>query len=247
MVFINLDVLYGLGACMIVMSLLLRANGLVVLVTSLAAVVVTQVLTPRPDHVNTLYSPLLRLLLIPGQTGVLLVSYPLVPWLGVTGLGLVFGRQVLHSRDRAYRWLPVVGAVSLALFVLVRGVGGFGNLHTPASTGLATFLSLTKYPPSLAFFLFTSGLLFLLLALLAKNGSPLGRRHPLLVFGNTALFFYTVHLYVYALSGLAFPAGTGLARTYLVWLVGLAVLYPLCTRYGDFKRGTAPDSAWRFF
>jgi len=246
-VVVNLDVLYGLGVCMVVMSLLLRVNGCIVLVTSLAALVVAQVLTPQPDQVDRLYSPLLRLLLIPGQTGLLLVSYPVVPWLGVTGLGLVCGQQVLDNRDRAFRWLPLVGGVSLALFVLVRGVGGFGNLHTPSAGDWIAFLNLTKYPPSLAFIMFTWGLVLLLLGLLARYAASLGQRHPLLTFGTTALFFYTVHLYVYALSGFAFPAGAGLASTYLVWLVGLALLYPLCTWYGDFKRRTAPDSAWRLF
>ena len=247
MVFFNLDVLYSLGACLIVMSLPLRASGLVVSVMSVAAIVATQVLTPQPDDVATLYSPLLRLLLIPGQTGVLLVSYPLLPWLGFAGLGLVFGRKVLHDQDHAYRCLPILGSVSLALFVLVRGLGGFGNIHAPTGADWLAFLNLTKYPPSLVFFLFTWGVLLLLLALLARHKSTLGRRHPFLTFGTAALFFYVVHLYVYALCGFAFPGGAALAATYLVWLVGLAALYPLCAWYGRFKHGTAPDSAWRFF
>ena len=246
-VIFNLDVLYGLGACMILMSLFLRANALIVLLTSVFAIGVTQVLTPLPDQVNTLYSPLLRLLLIPGQTGMLLVSYPLIPWLGMTGFGLVFGRQLLHDRDRAFRSLWVVGAVSLVLFVVVRGMGGFGNLHPPSGADWVAFMNLTKYPPSPAFVLFFWGLVLLLLRLLSKLGSSLEQHHPFLIFGATALFFYTVHLYVYALSGLAFSSGAGLIATYLVWLMGLVLLYPLCTWYGSFKRGTAPDSIWRLF
>jgi len=245
-VFFNLDVLYGLGACLIVTSLLLRVSGPVVLLISVAAMVATHALTPRPENVSTLYSPLLRMLLIPGQTGMLLVGYPLVPWLGVAGLGLLFGRQVLKGGDRAYGRLLVVGGVLLAAFVLVRAAG-WGDPHASESVGLAGLLSLTKYPPSVAFLLFTMGLLSVLLWLLARRGLPLGRRHPILVFGTTALFFYTVHLYVYALSGLAFPAGIGLVPTYLVWLAGLAVLYPLCSWYGAFKRRAALDSVWRFF
>jgi len=247
MVYFNLDVLYGLGACMIAMSFLLRANGIVVAATSCAAIAATQVLTPRPEHVGTLYPPLERMLLIPGQTGILLVGYPIVPWLGVTGLGLVFGRRLLRHRDRAFRWLPAIGAASLTLFALLWGVWGVGNLRAPTGEGIADLLSLTKYPPSVAFLLFTCGVLALLLSLVARRQRPPGQRSPLLVFGSAALFFYVVHLYVYAVSGLPLPAGTGLVPTYLVWLVGLAVLYPLCAWYGAFKRRTAPDSAWRYF
>ena len=87
----------------------------------------------------------------------------------------------------------------------------------------------------------------LLLALFTRFDHKLTRHHPLLVFGRTALFFYVVHMYVYALSGFAFPTGTGLASTYLIWLIGLVLLYPLCRWYGGFKQRRAPNSIWRFF
>jgi hypothetical protein len=105
----------------------------------------------------------------------------------------------------------------------------------------------TKYPPSLVFLLLTLGIDLLLLALLSRSDSLLGQRSPLLIFGQVALFFYIVHLYLYALSGFAFPDGAGLGITYIAWLLGLMLLYPLCRWYGRFKAQAAPGSIWRFF
>ncbi|MBN1438050.1 MAG: hypothetical protein JW929_01465 [Anaerolineales bacterium] len=108
-------------------------------------------------------------------------------------------------------------------------------------------MNLTKYPPSLVFALFTLGIDFLLLAFLSGDFPPIHDWDPLLVFGRAALFFYVLHLYLYALAGIAFPAGSGLGTAGLAWVAGLAILYPVCRWYGGWKAGTAADSIWRFF
>lgn len=243
----NLDVLYGLGASMMILSLLLRVNGLFVAVVSLGMIGVTQILIPSPEHASGIYSPLVRMLLIPGQTGILLVLYPIIPWVGIAGLGLAFGRWVVRDRAKAFHWLPVVGVGFLVFFLVVRGLGGFGNFHAPDGNNWVFFLNTTKYPPSLTFILFTLGVDLLLLAFLSRLDPLPAQHNSLLVFGRSALFFYVVHLYLYALGGFAFPAGANLVVVYAVWLFGLALLYPLCRWYGRFKAWTAPNAVWRFF
>jgi uncharacterized membrane protein len=246
-VWFNLDVLYGLGACMAILSLLLRANGALVAATSLGAIGAAQVLLPAPEHAAVAYSPLARMMMVPGQTGCLLVLYPILPWVGIAGLGLAFGKWVARDCAGAFRWLPVAGVVSLVFFVVVRALGGFGNFHAPDGGSWVAFLNTTKYPPSLTFTLFTLGVDLLLLALFSKFDPRLAQRNPLMVFGRTALFFYLVHLYLYTLGRFVFAEGGSLGVVYGVWLVGLVVLYPLCQWYGGFKVGTAPDGIWRFF
>ncbi|HEX5691146.1 MAG TPA: hypothetical protein VFX76_14125, partial [Roseiflexaceae bacterium] len=87
------------------------------------------------------------------------------------------------------------------------------------------------------------------LAFLARAGGKLARwGAPLLVFGRSPLFFYIAHLYLYGLLGLTFGSrGTGIVRMYPFWLLGLAMLYPLCWLYGRFKLRQPPGSLWRLF
>jgi uncharacterized membrane protein len=162
-------------------------------------------------------------------------------------MGVIFG-QVLHSEgERTFRYVLMGGAGFLALFVLVRWAGVFGNFH-PWESGWIGLFNVTKYPPSLAFILMTLGLNFLLLFVFHKREAALPRlARPLLVFGRSPLFFYIAHLYVYAIIGLAFPDGTGYGVMYLSWLIGLIILFPLCVWYGRFKRRQRIDSVWKLF
>ncbi len=249
-VLLHFGVLYGLGASMIVCAFLLRLNAIVLACISLLAVLLTQTLIPGPDKVAELYSPLARLLLIPGHTNIVQVFYPLLPWLGLAVFGLIFARWIVANPAAIPRKAALIGLGFLVLFLLVWLAGGFGNIHPVNFSSWITFLNITKYPPSLAYILLTLGMDLLLLALFARIVTRLQRwAKPLFVFGQTALFFYLVHLYLYAVMGLTIaPAGgTSLGWMYAYWAGGLGVLYLLCVRYRTFKQGTAPNSVWRFF
>jgi uncharacterized membrane protein len=243
---VYVGVLYGLGCAMIVGSLLLWLDTRWLVGICLAAILATNVL--MPDLIHSPISPLMRLLLVPGQTGNVLVYYPAIPWLGLTGLGLVWGRWLLESRQQAYRRAFVVGLACLMLFVVVRQAGGWGNILPARGAGWMAFLNVVKYPPSLVFILLTLGIDLVLLSALGRVESSLPRWHPLLAFGSSPLFFYIAHLYLYGIIGLAFyPKGAGLLLLYPLWLAGLVLLYPLCWAFGQFKQRQATDSPWRFF
>lgn len=247
MILLHFGVLYALGATMIFWSFFLRFSSAAFVSLSIIAILATQSLIPGADNAGLLYSPWLRLLLIPGQTGIWQVFYPFVPWLGLTGLGLVFGRLLRQNRNRAYRSALVGGTAFLLIFSLFRAFGSFGDFHAPGS-GWIDFFNLTKYPPSLAFILLTLGVDLVLLFLLSKVETQLRSwGQSLLVFGSTALFFYVAHLYLYALMGFAFPKGTSFTLMYFLWLCGLVLLYPICLWYRRFKEQKPPESVWRFF
>lgn len=248
-VWFHFGVLFALGMAMIFGAFLIRLKPLLILGISVGTILLTQWLIPGADQAERLFSPLLRMVLIPGQTGPMQVFYSFLPWLGCMGFGLIFGGWLAYDEQRAYRKVLIWGIVSLALFVLVRVIGGFGNFHPPESLGWKDLLHVTKYPPSLSFLFLTLGIICLCLFLLSRRGIGLQSwGKPLLVFGRSALVFYICHLYLFGIIGLFFaPEGTGIPLMYVFWLAGLILLYPLCLWYGKFKSRKSPDSLWRFF
>ena len=241
-----LGVLYGLGSTMFVWGLLFRLPTVAVIALSIAAIGLTQAVVSEFADPQAIYPPFLRMILIPGHTDEWMVFYPTIPWMGITGLGMVLGRLLQGHHAKVARGLGISGAGALVLFVIIRLLDGFGNFHS-AAPGWISFFNLTKYPPDLSFLLLTTGIDLLLL----RSWMWLDSRNPsggktMAVFGRSPLFFYIIHLYLYALMGWTFPHGMGLAQMVIFWLAGLLILYPLCLWYGRFKQRRPTDSLWRF-
>ena len=244
---VYLGVLFCLGSVMVFWAFIRKAASWLIIVTSLGAILLTQYLIPGPNCTETVRSPLVAALVIPGHSNMLIVLYPVIPWLGVTGLGLIYGRLLRGRADNAVRAALWAGIGSLVVFVVIRAAGGFGNLNiVPA--GWMGFLNVVKYPPSLAFLSVTLGINLLLMASWGWTGRHLrSPHHPLVIFGRTALFFYLIHLWVYGFLGLLSGGVPSLVTMYAFWLLGLVILYPLCYWYGRFKARRPGDSLWRFF
>jgi uncharacterized membrane protein len=152
------------------------------------------------------------------------------------------------SRAQAFQRLAIAGVIFLALFVVLRAAGGFGNLTpAPPSQGWIGFFNLVKYPPSITFVLFTLGVDFLLLVAIERwrvGETMVGR--VLQVYGTVPFFFFIVHLWLYgAIGRIWFSTGTTIARMYWFWLLGLVLLYLPCRWYGAFKQSRPPDSLFR--
>jgi len=241
-------VLYALGGTMIVASLLLRLPAKWLAVLGALLIVATEALLPDAGAGYTQYAPILRLLLIPGYTPGMFVLYPIMPWLGVAGLGMAYGRWLKQDRAQAYRGALWLGATALLLFIPIRLFDGLGNIRPMQGDGWIALLNVVKYPPSITFLLLTLGVDLLLLGLFARISgvAKVALRLPA-VYGRVPLFFYIAHLYLYGYLGQWLdPNGIGIPKMYLYWLLGLAILFPLCWWYGKFKRSRHSDSWWRF-
>ncbi|MHB8111263.1 MAG: heparan-alpha-glucosaminide N-acetyltransferase domain-containing protein [Syntrophorhabdaceae bacterium] len=243
---IYLGVLFSLGGSMVFWAFVRKVWSWLAAAISIAAIFGTQYITPGPDSTQTIFSPIITALFIPGHSNTIVVLYPLAPWLGVTGLGLLYGRLFQQFGNRVLRYTLWAGIGLLVIFVTIRVTGEFGNLNIiPA--GWMGFLNVVKYPPSLAFLTVTLGINFILMASWSSMEPYLGDPYnPLVIFGRTALFFYLVHLWLYGLFGFFFKSGSGLATMYAVWLLGLGILYGLCCTYDHFKRRKPGASIWRF-
>jgi uncharacterized membrane protein len=190
----------------------------------------------------------------------LFVLYPLIPWIGVMAAGYAFGPVMTLDAERRKRILLVLGAAIAFGFVLLRATNLYGDPESwiVQENWLATllsFLNCEKYPPSLLFLMMTLGPALMLLGAFEHARGALARAAS--VFGQVPFFFYVVHIYlIHALAvatGLAIEGtlasnpkiGLGLAGVYLVWLLVLILLYPLCRWFAGLKaRGTG--AWWRY-
>ena len=171
--------------------------------------------------------------------------YPIIPWIGVMGIGWVYGTLLsgyTHEQIKGLRKpLTRIGFSSIALFLIVRIVNNYGNLLPRLGWSLVDILYVSKYPPSQAFLLWTLGgtCLFMAYGLRLQETTGYGGVNQIILqFGRTALFFYLTHLWLYRLR---LPGANPLfympiVPTIGLWLLGLFVLYELCKRYEIIKR-----------
>lgn len=197
---------------------------------------------------------------------VVVVAYPLVPWIAVMAAGFCCGRVYRLPEDRRSRLLVRLGVALTAAFLALRLLNVYGDPNpwsaqrTPLLT-LLSFLNTTKYPPSLSFLLMTLGPALVLLGWIDR-ARP-GERNAILVFGRVPMFYFVVHLFAIHAIAIAltwtrygaqpflflppptlgtplnaFPPGYGwsLAATYGVWVAVVAALYPACLWFSRVKQ-----------
>jgi uncharacterized membrane protein len=190
-------------------------------------------LPPGPDH------PVREILAQPDKDGWLAVNYPVLPWLGVMGLGCGLGFLVEARPERTTRLFLFLGVVLLGPWLPVRLLGGYGNLTPYQGGDWRDLMLMSKYPPSLVFLMWTLGGMALATAVhhrFADSLRPARFFGLVALFGQTPLFFYVVHLMLHKILGLLPFLRGSLVAGYLSWLLGLAVMAPLCYGYRALKR-----------
>lgn len=181
------------------------------------------------------------------------VLYPVLPWLAMMLPGWVFGRYLIQYRKQPSRWTPervllVGGALALGVFVVIRGLNSYGNMFLLRADGsLIQWLFVSKYPPSIAYTALELGLMALGLWGCFRVQKAIGdvwRNNPLLVFGQTALFFYLLHmpLMIMIAAGLGVMEQLGLEAVYPAALGIMVLLYPLCRWFRRYK--AARPGSW---
>lgn len=138
---------------------------------------------------------------------IVIVVYPLIPWIGVMAAGYVFGSLYQVDAERRRRWLLRMGLTATVLFILIRAINVYGDpAHWSKQKNLVftvlSFVNTTKYPPSLQFLLMTLGPALLALWWFESRGEQTARvslvarfRKALVTFGRVPLFFYLLQWY----------------------------------------------------
>ncbi len=202
----------------------------------------------------------------------LLVGYPLIPWIGVMPLGYCLGELYApgYGAEKRQKNLLVMGGSALLLFVVLRLTNVYGDPvpWTTQKDSVFTFLSfinINKYPPSLSFLLLTIGPALIFLSLTEKAAGRLV--NIISVYGRVPMFYYLLHIYLLHLLAMIMSElftnvpwdawilkqplwfntdltgyGYSLPVVYAVWIIVVAAMYPLCVLYDRYK--LANKSKW---
>jgi uncharacterized membrane protein len=162
--FINLQVIWAIGLCMICLSALIYLPKKVLVLISLLVVFGHNTLDGITAEGNSLESILWyifhQLHFMPvSETRMIGFYYPIVPWFAVMSLGYCFGFLFRRGFDpqRRKKLLLIFGFTSVSLFLLIRGINVYGD-PAPWSRQknllftLMSFINVSKYPPSLLYF-----------------------------------------------------------------------------------------------
>jgi len=193
------------------------------------------------------------------------VLYTIVPWIGVMAAGYAFGSVMV--REDAGRQCVRIGFAATMLFIVLGGLMAVMQGGSPDGPPLwIRFLNQRKYPASPLFLLMTLGPTIALIPFAARaRGWFAG---VLTTFGRVPMFYYLLHIpLIHALALIAWllrdgaaqperfatapyvsiPPGQrwGLGLLYVVWILAVAILYPLCRWYARVK-AERPDSWLRF-
>ncbi|HEU5053648.1 MAG TPA: heparan-alpha-glucosaminide N-acetyltransferase domain-containing protein [Hanamia sp.] len=269
---IILQVIWAIGISMVLLGLLVRLPFNVILVIGFIIVFGHNLLDipeSAPGFVPGFWWDLLHhgfFARYPiGQSHVLMILYPFVPWVGLMMLGyctgIFFSPKFTVSQRR--KILNRIGIGLIVLFIIVRFINVYGDpepWHTQKN-GLFTFLSfinVQKYPPSLMYMCIMMGPAFLLLSLFEKIKN--GFTEAIKVYGRVPFFYYVIHLYVIHLVSAAFVLikghslaeattihsgmpfyflaakdGYSLLIVYIIWIGVVIALFPLCKWYDRYK------------
>lgn len=201
------------------------------------------------------------------------ITYPILPWIGILALGYTFGRLYAPGFDaeRRKKILLRMGIGAILLFIILRSNNLYGDPAYWSSQknmvfSFLSFLNVTKYPPSLLYTLITLGPALIFLALSERPLNALTQK--IVVYGRVPFFYYLVHFYLIHLLAMIGAIVSGyhwsdmilservnsevklkgygfdLPTVYLVWIVLVLLLYPLCKRFDRYKRKYHSTKQW---
>lgn len=237
-----MQVLFALGVGMILMTVLRRLPTAICALLGIGLAVGSEALAAMPRSVLTSW-------FVTGQMrSDVAVVYPVLPWLSAMLLGHAYGRH-LAGKGRAIRPLLCGGAIALAVWVVVKLADGYGNMGMKGiHDSPLRWLQVSKYPPSLAYLGLELGLGAVLLAAFfawdRRKSATHDRNAPLLVLGQTALFFYVLHIALIEASGRLLMSsgyepsedpGSGLARNWAVVAIVVVLGVVFGRAFRDFR------------
>jgi uncharacterized membrane protein len=264
--FFTLQVIWAIGCAMVALSALVFLPRLFIGAFALLTIgghnlldsVRADTFGPASWMWHLLHAPTM---LKPVDGTIVFALYPLVPWIAVLAAGYAFGPVMLRMPVARRRILLTSGISALALFIVLRTTGIYGD---PAARvrydgflpTLLSFLNCEKYPPSLQYLCMTLGPALIFLSV---SKHVRGRLADFVItFGRVPMFYYVAHLFVvHALAViysfwsrgdaawlfggkpvLSKPEhyGVSLPLVYVAWIGVVAALYFPCRWFARLKQ-----------
>jgi uncharacterized membrane protein len=191
----------------------------------------------------------------------MLAIYPLIPWVAVMAAGYALAPVFLQPEAQRRRTLLTTGLIVVAGFVVLRATNLYGDpIPWAPQDGvlptLLSFINCEKYPPSLMYLAMTIGPGLILLGLFQTARTALSRM--IVAIGRVPFLFYVAHIVLlHAMAVVVaqvaigdidwlfvhMPAfnkpegyGLSLSAVYMLWVLALALLYPMCRWFGALKQ-----------
>ena len=228
--FFNLQVIWAIGICMIVLSALIYMSRRQILLIGLVLIVAHNLLDPVQVSGKGAGAILWSIWHQPGSFTfghfTFSVKYPVMPWIGLMAVGYYFGDWYAPGCDPVRRRLMLflLGYSTVAVFFILRIINGYGDaarwsVQKNAFFTFLSFFNVTKYPPSLLYLLLTIGPALLFLAFME---GPLNRwKSAVVVFGRVAMFYYLAHILLIHLFALLAAVLSGYKASDMVLSAGV--------------------------
>jgi len=199
------------------------------------------------------------------KTHGLLVLYPFLSWVGLMMMGFCFGKLFINYEGSARRQMLLrLGIGIIAFFILLRALDVYGDPgHWQDQPSLLytffDFIDVQKYPPSLLYTCATIGPALLFLA--AVEGAKNKFSRIITIYGRVPFFYYVLHFFLLHIIATVFffASGNTLATAekfsdgltplfiipgqgyslwvvYAVWIGAVAMLYPVCKWFSNYKQ-----------
>jgi len=258
LVFASMQVIWAIGASMLVLAALQFLGRPACLAIGLTLLAGHNLLDPvwpaskLTDQQWPLWVALHSQMALHAGPFLFRFAYPLLPWIGVMSLGFGISKVFERPAPRRNSILFRAGLVLISAFLLIRAAGFYGDSNPwqmqPAGIAATVmdFLNTTKYPPSLDYLLMTLGPAALLCSFADRITGAV--KDTLVMFGRVPFAFYLAHFFLIHLLSIClgvmqgftvgqmmttyrfFPKGygVGLPAVYGVWALVVLLLYPFC-------------------
>jgi uncharacterized membrane protein len=252
---IQLQIIWVIGISFLIMALLIYLPWGINLILAIVIIISHNLL----DHLNIEnLSKGLKIIMIflhnPGEflitnSMTIDVLYNILPWTGIMILGYCMALVYNFSPKKRKSIFIGSGIAMILLFIVLRSFNIYGEpnewpIHSNSFLySFILFLNVTKYPASLQYVLITLGPTLIFLALL--DSASEFRFKNIRLFGQTALFFYLVHIpFIRVLSKIYeinYDHRPPILLFYLIYAIIILVMFFLCRIYRDFKIAKKSD------